>query len=103
MEPPLAGSNLQQGARVGRLCPQGGKGCLVVYASIYKKTSQDENGGDVEAAEIGSAFLCADLGLIPKPREDHADYINSWLKALKNDKQAIVIAAGHTQKAVDFL
>jgi len=27
------------------------KGCLVVYASTYKKTSQDENGEDVEAAK----------------------------------------------------
>jgi len=54
-------------------------------------------------AEIGSAFLCADLGLTPEPRADHADYIGSWLKALKNDKRAIFSAAGHAQKAVDYL
>ena len=39
-------------------------------------------------AELGSAFLCADLDLTPEPREDHAAYIASWLKVLKNDKRA---------------
>ena len=54
-------------------------------------------------AEIGSAFLCADLGLTPEPRADHADYIGSWLTALRNDKRAIFSAAGHAQKAAEFL
>ena len=54
-------------------------------------------------AEIGAAFLCADLGLTPEPREDHAAYIGTWLKALKNDKRAIFSAAGHAQRAVDYL
>ena len=40
-------------------------------------------------AELGSAFLAADLELTPEPREDHAAYIGSWLKVLKNDKRAI--------------
>lgn len=54
-------------------------------------------------AEIGAAFLCADLGLTPEPRESHASYIGSWLKVLRNDKRAIFTAAGHAQRAVDFL
>jgi antirestriction protein ArdC len=54
-------------------------------------------------AELGSAFLCADLDLTPEPREDHAAYIGSWLKVLKNDKRAIFTAASHAQRAVDFL
>jgi len=33
-------------------------------------------------AEMGAAFLCADLGLTPEIRDDHAAYIGSWLKAL---------------------
>jgi antirestriction protein ArdC len=31
-------------------------------------------------AELGAAFLCAELGLPTDPREDHAPYIASWLK-----------------------
>ncbi len=54
-------------------------------------------------AELGSAFLCADLGLTPEPRADHAAYIASWLKVLKNDKRAIFTAASHAQRAADFL
>jgi antirestriction protein ArdC len=40
-------------------------------------------------AEIGAAFLCADLGITPETRDDHAAYIASWLKLLKDDKRAI--------------
>jgi antirestriction protein ArdC len=54
-------------------------------------------------AELGSAFLCADLDLTPAVREDHAAYIASWLEVLKNDKRAIFSAAAHAQKAADFL
>ncbi len=54
-------------------------------------------------AELGSAFLSADLDLTPEPREDHASYIASWLKVLKEDKRAIFSAAAHAQRAADFL
>ena len=54
-------------------------------------------------AELGSAFLCADLELMPEVRDDHASYIASWLEVLKNDKRAIFQAASHAQRAVDFL
>lgn len=54
-------------------------------------------------AELGSAFLCADLDLTPEIREDHAAYIAHWLTILKDDKRAIVNAAAHAQRAADFL
>ena len=54
-------------------------------------------------AELGSAFLCADLELTPEVREDHASYISSWIKVLKNDARAIFSAASHAQRATDFL
>ncbi len=54
-------------------------------------------------AELGSAFLCADLGLTPEVRDDHAAYIASWLQALNDDKRLIFSAAAHAQRAVDFL
>jgi antirestriction protein ArdC len=41
--------------------------------------------------------------LAPQPGTDHAAYIQSWLKVLKNDKRAIFSAAAHAQKAADFL
>jgi len=54
-------------------------------------------------AELGAAFLCADLGLHLEDREDHASYIGSWVKILKNDTRAIFSAAAHAQRAVDYL
>jgi len=54
-------------------------------------------------AELGAAFLCADLELTPEVREDHASYIANWLTVLQGDKRAIFTAAGHAQKAADYL
>lgn len=54
-------------------------------------------------AELGAAFLCADLGIAAEPREDHASYLGHWLQVLKDDKRAIFQAAAHAQKASDFL
>lgn len=56
-------------------------------------------------AELGSCFLCADLGIVPElePRADHASYLASWLKVLSDDKRAIFSAAAHAQRAAAFL
>ena len=54
-------------------------------------------------AELGSAFLCADLGITPEVRDDHAAYIASWLKVLKDDKRFVFSAASHAQRAADYL
>jgi antirestriction protein ArdC len=54
-------------------------------------------------AELGSAFLCAELDLTPETREDHASYIANWLTVLKNDTRAIFTAASHAQRAADFI
>jgi antirestriction protein ArdC len=40
-------------------------------------------------AELGAAFLCADLDLTLEPREDHAAYIATWLDVLTADNRAI--------------
>jgi len=69
-----------------------------------RKTWGDEAYAREElVAELGSAFLCADLELTPVIREDHASYVAHWLTVLKNDKRAIFQAASYAQKAVDYL
>ena len=52
-------------------------------------------------AELGSAFLTDHCGL-PGVLQ-HASYIESWLRALRNDKKIIFAAASLAQKAADFL
>jgi hypothetical protein len=54
-------------------------------------------------AELGAAFLCADLDLTLEPHEDHAAYIANWLDVLKADHRAIFTAASHAQRATDFI
>jgi antirestriction protein ArdC len=54
-------------------------------------------------AELGAAFIGAQLGIGVDPRTDHAPYIASWLKALKNDPRAIFTAASKAQAAADYL
>ena len=54
-------------------------------------------------AELGAAFLCADLGISPELRADHAPYIASWLEVLQNDAHAVTAAATRAQRAVDYL
>jgi antirestriction protein ArdC len=41
--------------------------------------------------------------ITPEPGEDHAAYIASWLRALKNDKKFVFVAASHAQRAADYL
>lgn len=52
-------------------------------------------------AELGSAFLCAALGIVPTVR--HADYIACWLDLLRDDNRAIFRAASAASKAADWL
>ncbi|CNH03763.1 DNA primase TraC [Yersinia enterocolitica] len=52
-------------------------------------------------AELGSAFLMADLGIVGEVQ--HESYIASWLKALKNDKRYIFKAASAASKAHRYL
>jgi antirestriction protein ArdC len=54
-------------------------------------------------AELGAAFLCADLGISLRPRDDHASYLAGWLKVPKADHRAIFAAAAHAQRACDLL
>lgn len=52
-------------------------------------------------AEMGSAFLCAALGIVPTVR--HVDYLGSWLEVLREDNRAIFRAASAASKAADWL
>jgi antirestriction protein ArdC len=51
---------------------------------------------------MGSALLCASIGIENATLTQHASYLDNWLKILKSDKRAIFTAASHSQKATDF-
>jgi len=68
-----------------------------------KRFANDGYAREELVAELGAAFLCADLGLRLEDREDHAAYLGHWLSVLKEDKRAIFTAAAHAQRAAEYL
>lgn len=54
-------------------------------------------------ADITSAILGALLGLPEAQLGNHASYLASWVKVLKNDKNAILTAASQADIAVDYI
>ena len=54
-------------------------------------------------AEIGAAFVSAEIELDKEPRIDHARYLSSWLTVLKNDTTAVFTAATNASRAARYL
>ena len=54
-------------------------------------------------AELTALFMCNQLQISSEPREDHAQYLKGWLKALGDDMDYIFKAATEAQKACDLL
>ncbi|MGX5831967.1 ArdC family protein [Mesorhizobium sp. 43Arga] len=54
-------------------------------------------------ADAGAAMILGDLSISARPRQDHAAYISSWLKVLRNDTSAIFAASSKAQAAVDWM
>ena len=84
---------------------------LIHWTGSAKRLNRDLTGrfGNEEyaaeelVAELGAAFLCADLGVSNEPRPDHAAYLNNWLTVLRSDSRAIFTAASKSQAAADWL
>ena len=71
---------------------------LTGHPSRYNRDLRGRFGEEAYAAEelvaeLGVAFVCADLALAPEPRPDHVAYFASWLKVLRGDKRAVFTAA----------
>ena len=58
---------------------------------------------ETQYAELGGAFIGAELGLRPAHIEDHAVYIANWLKVLRNDQRFIFTAPAKALEAADYL
>ena len=70
---------------------------------LGQRFGDDRYAAEELIAELGSAYTMARLELELTPRADHARYIQSWLRVLRNAKRAIFTAASQAQKAADFL
>jgi antirestriction protein ArdC len=70
---------------------------------MHNRFGDEAYAGEELVAEIGAAFACATLNITPELREDHVQYVASWLKILKEDKKAIFTAAAAASRAVEYL
>lgn len=73
----------------------------------FKEDAPVYNGSDSYAieelvAEIGSAFLCAELG-IEKILDNQISYISGWKETIKNNEGIVVKASSMAQKAVNLI
>jgi len=88
---------------------KGWSGCVpphdlpVEEAASWTQASRAAQRRCARVAELGGAFLCADLAISMEPRPDHAHYIADWLRVLNRDKHAIFTAASKAEQAVRFL
>lgn len=54
-------------------------------------------------AEITSAFLCAEAGILEKVEDNSIAYVKGWASKLKSEPRLIIDAAGAAQKAADHI
>jgi antirestriction protein ArdC len=77
---------------------------------LKRVSIMERNGYDTDpyckeelVAELGSAFLCGQAGIVERTIDSSAAYLEGWLKQLREDKTIIVYAAAQAQKAADFI
>ena len=54
-------------------------------------------------AEFGSAMACGTLEITKEPSDQHAKYLNSWMRKIKDEPKAIFKATALAQKSIDYL
>lgn len=72
----------------------------VTNATLYNR---HEYSKEELIAEFTASYLCAHAGIEQGTIENSAAYIGGWLKALKNNKSWLIMAASQAQKAVNYI
>ena len=83
---------------------KGPQGAKPRFDRINSKKFGDKNYTTVElVAELGGAFLCAELGIPIIDKGNPVGYIAHWLDVLKENSRKIFTAASAASKAVAYL
>jgi antirestriction protein ArdC len=72
-----------------------------IMQGVHRFGSEDYSREEL-VAELGASMLCGSTGIDPDIPQS-ASYIDSWRKALGEDKKLIVAAAGRAQRAADYI
>ena len=73
-------------------------------ANVAREFGSEDYSKEELTAELGAAFLCAESEIANDATLNNSvAYIQSWLHALKNDRQMVVTAAQRAQRAADYI
>ena len=72
---------------------------IVVGMENGKRITKEDRAEEELVAELGAAMVCRQTGLEAETREDHIQYLASWRKAIKSDKDVFPRACRAAQKA----
>ena len=70
---------------------------------LANRFGSDAYAAEELVAECGSALIGADLGLPVTHLDNHASYIDHWLRILRADERALMIAAARAEEAASYL
>ena len=70
---------------------------------LANRFGSDAYAAEELVAELGSALIGADLGLPVAQLDNHASYIDHWLRILRADERALMTAAARAEEAAAFL
>ncbi|MBI5189932.1 MAG: DUF1738 domain-containing protein [Nitrospirae bacterium] len=68
-----------------------------------RRVGDSEYSKEELVAEMGSSFLCGTAGIENATIDNSAAYIQGWLKALRDDRKMVILAAAAAQKAADYI
>jgi antirestriction protein ArdC len=54
-------------------------------------------------AEMTAAYLCGQTGIPPATIDNTAAYLDSWIRTIREDRKAVVVASGAAQRAADYI
>lgn len=54
-------------------------------------------------AEMTAAYLCGQTAILPATIDNTAAYLGSWIRTIREDRKAVVVAAGAAQRAADYM
>lgn len=71
-------------------------------ARLAQRFGDDHYAMEELVAEMGSAFMCATLGIPDSEVARHGDYLANWARVLRADSKALAHAASQAQKAANY-
>jgi len=70
---------------------------------VANRFGSEPYGREELVAEMTAAFLCDECGIGQAVVPNQAAYLAAWIRTIKTDPRAVVVAAGAASKAADYI